>query len=213
MRSLLAQLARLTSRARALGGAVMVTLLALAPFAFAERVDAGRGPGSKPDPSKPDAVAADAARPDAPSADATKADGGAAAAKAITIQLVIMHATQADGGGSIDPHIGKMPHLTKPPFSAFNTYKLLDRLDIQVTRGRSTPCELVNGRTMHVTLQDVTSEGRFLIGAAINQVVSPTQPPGLRKIAELSASPGEPFFVAGLPHQGGILVIGFTVKP
>ena len=66
-----------------------------------------------------------------------------------------------------------------------------------------------NKRVLQVTLQDVTADGRFKIAAAIND------PNGgaFLKLLEVTAAANETFFVAGQSYDGGILVLGFTVKP
>ena len=45
-----------------------------------------------------------------------------AAEAAVSAELVVLHGTN-DGSG-IDPKIGKMSELSKPPFSSYNSYKL-----------------------------------------------------------------------------------------
>src|SRR5690242_15392709 len=74
---------------------------------------------------------------------------------AITTEVVVLHATN-DGSG-IDPKIGKMPELGKPPFSAYNSYKLLDRLKISLQKGKPTTTKLPNGSVLMVSLKDVVA--------------------------------------------------------
>ncbi len=133
----------------------------------------------------------------------------AQAPSTVSALIMVMHATQADGGGSIDPGIGDMPQLKKPPFSAYNTYKLLDKKVLPLEKGKPVTHGLITGRTVQVTLLDVTPDHRFHVGAAINQ-------PGgqaFLKLLEVNASANEPFFVAGQSYQGGTLVLGITIKP
>lgn len=130
------------------------------------------------------------------------------AAKA-NAEIMVLHATQAPGPGSIDPQIGNLPQLKKPPFSSYNTYKLLDRKGLALEKGKAVTYVMPNKRVLQVTLQEVTSDGRFKIAAAIND------PNGgaFLKLLEVTAAANETFFVAGQSYDGGILVLGFTVKP
>src|SRR5438132_8197850 len=43
------------------------------------------------------------------------------------IEIMVLHAKQDPKGGHIDPQVAKMPQLTQPPFSAYNSYTLLDK--------------------------------------------------------------------------------------
>jgi hypothetical protein len=124
-------------------------------------------------------------------------------------EIMILHATQQAGSGSIDPQIGSLPQLKKPPFSAYNTYKLVGRTTLPLEKGKLQTTTLVNKRVLQVTLVDTTPDKRYRVAAAINQ-------PGgsaFLKLLEVTAGPNEPFFVAGQSHEGGILVIGITLKP
>ena len=124
-------------------------------------------------------------------------------------EVMVLHATQAPGPGSIDPQIGNLPQLKKPPFSSYNTYKLLDRKGLALEKGKPVTYAMPNKRVLQVTLQDVMPDGRFKIAAAIND------PSGgaFLKLLEVTAAANETFFVAGQSYDGGILVLGFTVHP
>ena len=124
-------------------------------------------------------------------------------------EIMILHATTAPGPGSIDPQIGNLPQLKRPPFSSYNTYKLLDRKGLGLEKGKPVTYVMPNKRVLQVTLQDVTADGRFKVAAAIND---PNGGPFL-KLLEVTASANETFFVAGQSYDGGMLVIGFTLKP
>ena len=127
-------------------------------------------------------------------------------------EIMIMHATQVPGAGSIDPKIGSMPQLQKPPFSAYNKYTLVDKRSLRLVQSAPATYEMANGRTLQVTLLDVTSDKRFHVNAAINK---PNQDGGAAflKLLEVTAAPNEPFFVGGQIYKGGTLVIGVTIKP
>jgi hypothetical protein len=132
----------------------------------------------------------------------------APAAASVNAEVMVMHATQVPGPGSIDEKIGNLPQLRKPPFSSYNTYRLLDKRSIGLKKGTPGAHQLPNARTMQVSLNDV-KDGRFHVSASISQ------PDGkaFLKLLEVAAAPNEPFFVAGQTYQGGSLVIAITLRP
>lgn len=141
----------------------------------------------------------------------------AAAAKpaetTVNVELIVLHATN-DGTG-IDPKIGKMPELGKPPFSSYNSYKLLDRSQQSSSKTKQVTYKLPTGRDLQVSLKDVIEakkkdeQKRYVISASI-------QKPGGKDflpLLEVNAKAGETFFVAGQNYKGGVLVIGIKVNP
>lgn len=146
-----------------------------------------------------------------------RAEGSAApqqaAAAATSAEVIILHATN-DGSG-IDPKIGKMPALGQPPFSSYNSYKLLERVTLPLSKGKSSTTKLPTGRDLMVTLKDVVEPKkkdepkRFVVTASIQKPDGNSFLP----LLEVSAKAGEPFFVAGQNYKGGSLVIGIKVNP
>ncbi|MFO0586718.1 MAG: hypothetical protein U0441_04235 [Polyangiaceae bacterium] len=134
-------------------------------------------------------------------------------AAAVNMEVIVLHATN-DGTG-IDPKIGKIPELSKPPFSSYNSYKLLDRPKISVTKGSQSTVKLPNGRDMAVMLKDILAPAKK--GDPTRYVVSTSiQKPGgntFLPLLEVNAKAGEWFFVAGQTYKGGVLVIGVKVLP
>jgi len=129
--------------------------------------------------------------------------------RAAHAEIMVLHATQQPGAGSIDPSIGNMPQLKHPPFSAYNTYRLIDKKAYSIPAGTSVKHSLVNGRVLQVTLNDIAGDGRYRVAAHIDQPDGKT----FLKLLEVTAAPNEPFFVAGQSHEKGILVIGITMRP
>jgi hypothetical protein len=127
----------------------------------------------------------------------------------VNAEIMVLHATMRPGPGSIDPAIGKMPQLQKPPFSVFNTYRLLDKKVVPIDLGRAGSYSLPNGSILQVTFANPTQDKRFHIQVAINT------PGGTAylKLLEVTASPNETFFVAGQPFKDGVLVLGLTMRP
>ncbi len=124
-----------------------------------------------------------------------------------TVDILVLHATNQPGPGSIAPSIGNMPQLKRPPFSAYNTYTLLAKQSMTLVKGTPQNYTLVNGRVLQVTLSNVTPGPRYEISAAINQ---PGGGPYLN-LLRVTVPPNDTFFVAGQQYQGGVIVIGFTI--
>jgi hypothetical protein len=139
----------------------------------------------------------------------------AAPAKGPTLEITLIYAAQSDGGASIDPALHDLPQLTRDqPFVRYNVYKLLERTQQPLETGKPGTHDLVNGRTLQVTLVDVTTSGaphadrRFHVRAAIGE-------PGKQaflKLLDVTASEGEPFFVGGQSYQGGTLFLELVVR-
>jgi hypothetical protein len=123
------------------------------------------------------------------------------------VEVMVLHATQNAAGGSIGPGIGNMPQLQQPPFSAFNTYRLLAKQSLTLQKGVPMTYTLPNGRVLQVTLSNVLAGPRYEISAAINQ-------PGSNaylNLLRVTTPPNQTFFVAGQQFQGGVIIIGFTL--
>jgi hypothetical protein len=130
------------------------------------------------------------------------------AAVVVNAEVMVLHATLVDTSGFIDPAIGSLPQLRKPPLSAYNTYKLLDKRALPIQMGRSATYTLANGRVLQLTFIEPTPQNGFHVKAAINQ-------PGgnaYLKQLELTAKPNEPFFLAGQQYKGGVLVLAITLR-
>jgi hypothetical protein len=137
----------------------------------------------------------------------------APAPAAISADIIILHATNENSG--IDPKLGKMPELSQPPFSSYNSYKLLDHVKQPLTKGQSTTIKLPTGRDLMVSWKDVIEPKkkddlkRFVMTASIQKTGGNTFLP----LLEVNAKAGEIFFVAGQNYKGGSLVIGIKVNP
>lgn len=129
----------------------------------------------------------------------------AADANTQTAELVVLHATNGPAP-HIDPRIGTLPQLTKPPFSSYNVYKLLDRALLAVTRGKPASYTLPNGRTLQLAVEP---EGElYRVTASISQ----KKGNAYLKLLEVTAPKNEPFFVAGQSYDKGSLVLAITIK-
>jgi len=132
---------------------------------------------------------------------------GAPPPQQATIDILVLHATNQPGPGSIAPSIANMPQLKRPPFSAYNTYTQLARQSMTLVKGTPSSYTLINGRILQITLTNVLPGPRYEISAAINQ---PGGGPYIN-LLRVTSPPNDTFFVAGQQYQGGVLVIGFTL--
>lgn len=126
-------------------------------------------------------------------------------AQGVPGEILIIHALEAEG--AIDPSLSGITALQRPPFNSYRTMRLLSRPSARFTVGASSEFDLPNGRRLRVTLDRVSEDGRFHIRVSINR---PNQGDYLRE-ARLVAAPGDPFFVAGQTHEGGMLLIGIKI--
>jgi hypothetical protein len=120
-------------------------------------------------------------------------------------EVLILHATNS--GKGIDPHIGKMPELKKPPFSAYDSYEQLSKSRVSLKKDDPKTIKLPNGRVLQTKLLDVLPNEYLRISASINQ-------PGGKDflpLLEVKAKVGQAFIVAGQSYKNGILVLVIRV--
>lgn len=120
-------------------------------------------------------------------------------------EILVLHAT--NNGGGIDPRVGDMPQLKKPPFSAYNSYKLLEKSRVSLGGGRIATSTLPNESKLELALREVVTKGRFKVITSIHTAKGRVVLPRLETVS----SAGETFFVAGQGHQGGVLVVGIRL--
>jgi hypothetical protein len=126
----------------------------------------------------------------------------------VSAEVIVLLATQADGARSIDPAIGALPQLSKPPFNAYSQWKQIDRKTVSLERAKSTTFSVANGRTLQLTYSELAADKRYRVAAAMLR----EDGSALQKV-NVVAAPQEPFFLAGQKYQGGTLFIGITLKP
>lgn len=120
-------------------------------------------------------------------------------------EILVLHATSGDKG--IDPRIGDMPELKKPPFSSYKSYELLQKIKNPLVRDDPKTFELPNGRVLQTKLVEVLPGNTVRISASINQPKGKTFLP----LLEVKAKLGQSFIVAGQSYRGGILVLVIRV--
>ncbi len=128
---------------------------------------------------------------------------------ALNADVMVLLATRVEGRGSIDPAIGNLPQLREPPFSAFNSYHLLDKRTMSLPMGHSGNYTLPNGRVLKLTFVEPSAERGFRLKVAINR------PGGNEYLKEFEGAPkaNEWIFVAGQRWHGGVIWVGIMLRP
>ena len=129
-----------------------------------------------------------------------------------SVEIRVIQGLKTDGGVSIDPKLHDLPQLTRDePFIRYNVYNQLDDKVMPLQKGTPAPYDIVNGRTLRVTLLDETvekNETRYHVRAEIDE-------PGKKaylRLLDVTASANQPFFVAGQSYQGGTLFLEMVVR-
>src|SRR4051794_25925091 len=66
------------------------------------------------------------------------------------IEVLVLHATNEKHG--IDPRIGEMRELGEPPFSAYDSYQLLEKVRLPVKKNEVKTLKLPTGRILQTRL-------------------------------------------------------------
>lgn len=132
--------------------------------------------------------------------------------KGPSLEIRVIHALKNDGGTVIDPPLRDLPQLTKDrPFVLYNVFKLLDRRVEPLEAAKPVSASIAGTGTLTVTLLDVSQqdagpakpEKRYRMRAELGE------PKGTFGV---TASAGEPFFLAGQSYQGGVLFVEVVVR-
>lgn len=106
-----------------------------------------------------------------------------------------------------DPRISDIPELREGPFAKYESYQLLSRETLRLTRGGKRQLGLPNGRLLEARLDALLADGSSRLVASINR-------PGGKDflpLLEVKARPGQSFIVAGQSYERGVLVLVFKV--
>ena len=133
-------------------------------------------------------------------------DAGAAPPKAeatagYAAEVLVLHATNSKKG--IDPRIGGVPELKNPPFSAYDSYELVDKTRLPLVKGAPRTMPLPNGRVLETLLIEELPKDFVRLKATIKQ-------PGGREdllLGGVKAKLGKQFILAGQSYKAGILVL------
>jgi hypothetical protein len=123
----------------------------------------------------------------------------------MVLELVVLHATNEKKG--IDARVRGLGELTRPPFSSYDSYALLERVRLPLEARSAKTHRLPNGRVFVTELVDTPSGESARLSASISE-------PGghaLLPLLELRARVGQRFIVAGQKYESGILVLVLTL--
>lgn len=176
------------------GLGVLLALASLSPLVSASAAE-GLDDSKSPRPGASE-------RPKPPPPPSAKPGGSAAPAAAeYSVEIQVLHATNSKKG--IDRRIGEMPELKKPPFSAYDSYALLQQVRQPLAKNQPKQLKLVNDRVLETKLLEILSKDQVRLAASINQ-------PGgddFLPLLEVKAQVGQAFIVAGQSYKSGILVL------
>ena len=111
----------------------------------------------------------------------------------------------------IDPPLAEdqwlKARLLKAPFASYNSFRQLAKRDVELAWKQPTEVPLVGGRRLHLGYPGM-KEQRFRVTGMIDRADGFV----FLKQLEVSASSGEPFFLAQ-EYDNGVLVLKISVKP
>jgi len=130
----------------------------------------------------------------------------AEASLAAEADIIVLHGTNE--GKGLDEKIGEKvaKKLKKPPFSAYDSYVLLEEKQLSFGKEEAGEMELPDGGKLALKLNDIKKK--------VDLQVTITKSNKKKFVeANVKASMGKTFFLAGPKHKKGILVLGLTLKP
>lgn len=153
---------------------------------------------SSAQPRRPAASASASASASAPPPGSGSASASAAApAASVAAEIMVLHANNS--GGGIDPKVRDLPQLKKPPFSSYNTYRVLAQSRTTLPLGRNFDTTLPNGSLFRIAFKEALSPGRSKLAASILQ---PDGKPFLPQM-EVTLPRDEPFFIGAQSYRDG----------
>jgi hypothetical protein len=138
--------------------------------------------------------------------------GGAARADSATCEIPIVHATPGGSGTDIDSKIELLkPYLSKPPFTAWHEFKMLDRKVLTLADNAQQQFTLPNGRTATLTFLGHTpgpGEHRMRLRLFIDH------PEKKHRVVDTTfvLDEGGVTLQGGTKHEGGVLILGISCK-
>jgi hypothetical protein len=163
-------------------------------------------PGPRVAPASSSASASVSASASASAAPLGSASASASAARVnVTAEIMVLHASNT--GGGIDPKIRDLPQLKKPPFSSYNTYRVLSESKVSLGGGKLVDAPLPNGGTVKLALREAIGANRFKLAMTILQPNGQTFLP----LLEVTIPHNDPFFVGAQSYREGKLVLAIKL--
>ena len=135
----------------------------------------------------------------------------AASAEAVKCTIRTMHGLSSTGG--LDKKLAFLnKQLTRPPFSAYKTIKLLSTQDLLIPMHAVKQLTLPSGKVLKLTYKEKLLERKKQVRLRLHLSITPPKqtrylPGTLYTIADRGT-----LLVAGDPHKGGVLVVGITCQ-
>jgi hypothetical protein len=106
--------------------------------------------------------------------------------------------------GGVPPDLRFLePQLSKPPFTAWKSFRKLSRTDLQMTKDEAKSMLLVTGHKLQLTY--LGHDGKYLrLRLSIH--------PKVIDNSQLRLRSGGTFLQIGLPYQNGTLIVATTCK-
>jgi hypothetical protein len=139
--------------------------------------------------------------------------GGAAFAENASCDVPVIHALPGGAANAqIDAAIGTLkPYLTRPPFTAWHQFKLLDRKNVQVAQGGSQSFILPNNRKATLSFLGHTQgpgEHRLRLRLTIDHSEKHHRVLDTTFVLD----EGGVVLHVGQQHQGGVLILAVSCK-
>jgi hypothetical protein len=134
-------------------------------------------------------------------------------AQGTAVQCTIRSIHGLTGPGGIDKRLAFLrKQLSKPPFSAFKTLKLLEAKALVVPQNATKKAKLPTGKILKLTFKEQLLERKNKIRLRLHLSITPPKktrflPGTLYTIADRGT-----LLVAGDSYKGGTLVVGITCQ-
>jgi len=138
--------------------------------------------------------------------------GGVARAGGATCDVPIVHALPGGGATQIDPKIDMLkPYLSKPPFTAWHDFRLLDRKMLTLQEGGSATFMMPDNRPATLTFLGHTAgpgEHRMRLRLIIEH------PEKQHRVLDTTfvLDEGGVVLTVGHRHDNGVLILGVSCK-
>ncbi len=131
----------------------------------------------------------------------------------VKAEVLVLYGSN-DGSG-IDKGIGDLPELAKPPFSAYNSYKLVDRSQVDLAQGKGSDKGLPDGTTLTLTyngLADTKSNDKSDLRFSVTESIQRADGTSVLPALQSTAKRGKYLFVvSSQKYKDGVLAIGVRV--
>lgn len=139
--------------------------------------------------------------------------GTAAPTTGATVNCTVRSILGSQNTGGIDKRLSFLRNqFSKPPFSAYKSFKLLDSKDMAIAQAAQQQTTLPNGKILKLTFKEriLGPRGRLKLRLTLS-ITPPNEKRFLPGMTYTITNRGS-IVVAGDKHQGGTLAIGITCR-